>query len=405
MSGFAYHRLTRQPANPLRGAYCHFSEPGVCYGNMVHSTTRLQGAASPAGTTRFRQRHAALHPQHWRAFHDLSASSMGLGTYLGDPDARTDAAYAEAIAAAVGLGCNVLDTAINYRCQRSERAIGAALGSLISSGTAARDELLICTKGGYLPFDGEMPADPARYVVESVIEPGLAAYDDLAAGCHCIAPSYLEHALTASLANLGLETLDVYYLHNPEQQLDAVDRGEFLRRMASAFAWLEAQVAAGRIRRYGIATWNGLRANPKTKEYLGLEELAGLAATAGGAAHHFRVIQLPYNLAMPEAFGFANQQVAGEWLPALQAAESLGLRAVASASLLQSRLATLPAALESRLPGPATSAQRAIQFARSTPGITVSLVGMSRRAHVEENLALARSAPFSAEQIRAVFKK
>ena len=51
-----------------------------------------------------------------------------------------------------------------------------------------------------------------------------------------------------------------------------------------------------------------------------------------------------------------------------------------------------------------TDAQRAIQFVRSTPGVTAALVGMSRREHVEENLeTAARVAPMSFNDYRVMF--
>ena len=46
-------------------------------------------------------------------------------------------------------GVNVIDTAINYRYQKSERTIGAALRYLIDKGYK-REELFICSKNGYI---------------------------------------------------------------------------------------------------------------------------------------------------------------------------------------------------------------------------------------------------------------
>src|SRR5687767_8983811 len=116
------------------------------------------GHATIEGTTRYRER---LQPEtavnHFRLEQNLWLSSLGVGTYLGKPDAETDARYTDAIARAVELGVNVLDTAANYRFQRSERAIGAALAALVGGGTYARDEIVICTKGGYIPFDTDPP--------------------------------------------------------------------------------------------------------------------------------------------------------------------------------------------------------------------------------------------------------
>src|SRR5437762_6599324 len=95
---------------------------------------------------------------NFREVHGFVLSSLGIGTYLGQPDERTDAAYAAAVVSAVENGINVADAAINYRFQRSERSIGAALVQLEAKGYS-RDQLILCTKAGYLTPDGKMPAD------------------------------------------------------------------------------------------------------------------------------------------------------------------------------------------------------------------------------------------------------
>src|SRR5215470_4152997 len=59
--------------------------------------------------------------EHFRETHGLVVSSIGIGTYLGQPDPRTDEAYTESVVAAVENGINFIDSAINYRFQRSER--------------------------------------------------------------------------------------------------------------------------------------------------------------------------------------------------------------------------------------------------------------------------------------------
>ena len=365
----------------------------------------IGGVASTSATERFRQRFTSLHPSHFRRLQDLWASSIGLGTYLGDADDQTDAAYAEAIRTAVALGCNVLDTAINYRCQRSERTIGAALARLIADGAVTREELILCTKGGYLAFDGSVPKDPTRYVVDTVISPGLATYEEIVAGCHCLSPAYLDAALATSLCNLRVESIDVYYLHNPEQQLEDISRETFSQRLEAAFGLLEARAHEGKIRYYGTATWNGYRGNPKAREYLSLEALVELAVRVGGTEHHFRVVQLPYNLAMPEASAFRNQTLHGESLSLLDAARQLGLSVMVSASLLQGRLAHLGAGLAKLIPQAETDAQRALQFARSTPGVTTALAGMKQSAHVRSNLALAQQATLTTEQLQHLFQR
>ncbi|HEV8370995.1 MAG TPA: aldo/keto reductase, partial [Pyrinomonadaceae bacterium] len=114
----------------------------------------LVGHATFEGTSRYRDRFAKAAQNHFRSRAGLSLSSIGIGTYLGHPDDSTDQSYSDSVVCAVQLGSNVIDSAANYRFQRSERAIGNALTTLVRDSGFSRDELVICTKGGYLPFDG-----------------------------------------------------------------------------------------------------------------------------------------------------------------------------------------------------------------------------------------------------------
>lgn len=351
----------------------------------------LAGFATAEGTSRYAQRFAAqAAPGHFRKRNSLTLSSLGIGTYLGEPDAATDADYVRAVSRALELGLNVVDTAINYRFQRSERSIGAALAELVAAAKLARDEVVVSTKAGFLTPDGDYPPDPAAYFTREYIQPGILRVEEVVGGMHCLAPAYLENQLDRSLKNLGLSTVDVFYLHNPETQLQAIPRQEFRRRIRAAFEKLEELTSAGKLRCYGAATWEGFRRRPETRDYLSLQELASLAEEVAGAGHHFRAVQLPYNLAMPEAYYFANQEVAGEAMPLLAAAEKLGVTVFASASILQGQVArALPGELRALFNGNhETDAQCALQFVRSTPGLGTALVGMRQLGHVEENARL-----------------
>jgi aryl-alcohol dehydrogenase-like predicted oxidoreductase len=367
----------------------------------------LAGQATKDGTSRYVQRFAGRMPaEHFR---DMTggprASTLGLGSYLGREDDVTDSLYRKAVALGLERGINVLDTAINYRHQRSERALGAVLAAAVEKGTLQRDEVVVASKGGYLAFDREVPADPRAYFVATYVKTGIVQPGDVV-GSHCITPRFLLDQLDRSRANLGLQTLDVYYVHNPEQQLDEVERPVFLDRLRRAFEALEGAVAAGKIALYGAATWNGLRVDPGERGYLALAELVGLAREVGGAEHHFRVVQLPYNLAMPEAFTRANQKLDGGFFSTLDAARHLGVYVMASASVLQGKLThSLPAAITELVPGLTSDAQRAIQFVRSTPGIGTALVGMKTAAHVSDNVAVAAVPPLAGEQVKRLFSE
>ena len=343
----------------------------------------LTGRATLEATARFRDASAAA-PGHFRQGMGVWLSSLGIGTYLGRDDAATDSLYAKALRRALQLGINVVDTAINYRNQRSERAVGAA----VRESGVGREQILLCTKGGYLPFDGGRPHDVHAYIEETWIRPGILKREEIVDGCHSLAPRYLDDQIERSRRNLGIECIDLYYLHNPEAQLGEVPRAEFQNRLRAAFEGLERACADGRIAAYGTATWNGYRLAPDEEEYLSFSEVLAAARDAGGAAHHFRAVQLPFNLEMDEAAIFRNQ---GE-RTLLEAARDAGVAVFASASVLQGRLTQkLQQSVRDQLSGLATDAQRALQFARSA--VTCALVGMKTPAHVEENAALARVPP------------
>jgi aryl-alcohol dehydrogenase-like predicted oxidoreductase len=372
----------------------------------------IAGYATDEGTARYRDRligDGSVVAEHFRHEQNLWLSSVGVGTYLGQPDEETDRSYSDAIERAVALGANVIDTAANYRFQRSERAIGAALAKLIADGTAARDEIVVCTKGGYIPFDSEPPKgqEGARsYIKETFVRTGIINSADLAAGSHCMTPRYLAHQIDQSRRNMNLDCLDLYYVHNPETQLAVVERAEFERRLRAAFEQLERSVSEGKIKLYGVATWQGFRVAPDVRNYHSLERMIELAREVGGDSHHLRFVQLPFNLAMPEALTLDNQPFRGAHVSLLEAARALNVTVVASASILQGKVARdLSDDIRVPLGSLATDALTAIQFVRSTPGITTALVGMSRRKHVEENLQLARLAPARTEDYQRIFSQ
>ena len=366
---------------------------------------KLPGFATAEATGRYRKRFEnRISPEHFHEFQGLALSSIGIGTYLGNHDEETDRLYHDAIVYAVKSGCNVLDSAINYRFQRSERSIATAMNELTGKGFG-RAEIIVATKGGFIPYDTVPPKDVRAYFEANFVKPGIANFSDIVAGCHCMTPSYLLNQLDCSLENLNVECIDIYYVHNPETQLGKVSREEFNRRLLRAFEALESAASAGKIRMYGAATWNGFRNEPSAKDYLSLAEMVEMATRAGGKDHHFKVIQLPLNLGMSEALSLNNQQVDGKHLTALEAAQALGIAVMCSASVLQGQLTrNLPPIINDTFSELKTDGQRALQFVRSTPGVTTALVGMKQISHVEENLQAARIPPASWEQYSKLFQ-
>lgn len=325
---------------------------------------------------------------------------------MGEPDEATDRLYGEAFKEAIRSGVNVIDSAVNYRCQRSERCIGEALGDLLHTEEISREEIFLSTKGGYLPFDQEYPPDPLEYFQKTYVETGILKPEEIVQGCHALTPKYLEDQIERSVGNLGFGTIDLYYLHNPETQLAEVDPKEFRKRIQAAFECLEKKVSEGKIRIYGMATWSGFRSSPKSPDHLSLEEMLILAREVGGGNHHFRAVQLPLNLAMPEAWVFRNQAYGAQRVPFLEIAQKLGIAVFASASLLQGQLTRpFPSEFQSLFGTLKKSSQVSLQFVRSSPGVVTALVGMKSPEHLRENLETALVPPLAETELVQLFQK
>ena len=162
-----------------------------------------------------------------------------MGTYLGECDDDEDARYLKVLVAGVAQGLNVLDTAINYRCQRSERAVGRSIREIIDAGSARRDELVVCTKGGYVPLEGAPPEsrdEYEAYLEKEYFSSSIMSRSDLVAGGHCIRPGFLSDQIERSRKNLAVDCNDLFYLQIPEQHLDSIDRKPFIPLMSYAFS-------------------------------------------------------------------------------------------------------------------------------------------------------------------------
>jgi aryl-alcohol dehydrogenase-like predicted oxidoreductase len=355
----------------------------------------LAGAATPEGTATFRDR--GVDKRHLPASHfrdapgDLVLSSLGLGTYIGSPDAPTDLAVEQSVAICLTSGrVNVLDTAINYRYQRAERSVGRALARLHERGEVAREEVFLATKGGYFAPDAESRTPPDEWVRQELITKGVLRPSEIVDDCHAMSPKYLTDQFERSRRNLGTEAIDLLYLHNgPDAQLPVVGREEFERRLEAAFALYESFRTAGTLGAYGIATWDCLRVARADPGYFSLATAVRIAKKVGGKDHGFRFVQFPFNLAMPEAAAVHNQLVGDDRVTLFEAAGRLGVACFTSVPLLQGQLARA---------GPKrrglSAAQTALQFARSAPGTLGPLIGQKTSEHLAENLEVASLPPW-----------
>ncbi|HEU4684722.1 MAG TPA: aldo/keto reductase [Nitrospira sp.] len=288
-------------------------------GAALLSSKAISGFATPEGTARFvsrviGQRASGTLHQGYVPFGatGLTNSRLGFGCYRVD---SSEPESAEALKAALQRGVNLVDTSTNYMDGDSERLVGAVLHELIGNHVLGRDEVIVVSKIGYV--QGQNLKQATAREQAGTPYPEMVKYGD--GIWHCIHPEFLGDQLTASLDRLGLATLDVCLLHNPEYFLsEAVHRHQtdvarlrtlFYQRIEKAFAYLESQVAAGRIRWYGVSS-NTVTADPEDLEATSLTrflEAAERAALANGhSSHHCAVLQCPMNLFEAGAFLMPN---------------------------------------------------------------------------------------------------
>lgn len=359
----------------------------------------LTGRATPEGT-RKRAQSSTMGEGFYREIRGLTLSTVGMGSYLGETDDQAREAYRRSAQRALEQGVTLLDTASNYRHQASERDLGAALEAV-----GDREGVFVSTKGGFLHGDVDQDGSMQGFIQETYIEPGILEPADVVGGQHAMTPAFLRTEVDRSLENLGLETVDLYLVHNPETQLAAgITREAFHERLLEAFTELERQRADGKIGGYGVATWDGLRVGPDDRQHLSLQRLLELAETAheavgAGDEHGFSGIQLPFNLAMPEAATAPSQDWDGEQVPVLEAAADAGLIVLCSASLMQARLLGNVTADVREAFDAGSDLTAALDFARSARGVTTALVGMGTPDHVDENLEAVRGRPPAPESV------
>lgn len=365
---------------------------------MTGTFTRLDGYATSEGTRKFSEDavRKGIPFSHFRAFDGLRLSSIGLGTYLGQPTAEDDRAVEEAVYESIrSRAVNVVDTAINYRAMRSERSIGKALLRLASNETVSRDQVFVCSKNGYITNDGEFPSvDLIEYIHRMYISTGIIGTNDISSGYNVMNPRYIERCIDKSLTNMHLSTIDLMYIHNAfESWHEDVDREEFMEMLGKVFEVYEKYRSNNKIRHYGMATWTCFRVQPNSKEYLSLEEVVKLAQKVGGSEHGFRFVQLPYSLAYSEALLLKNQSVgSNNNLSILEAAKLLNVKVFASAPLLQGRL------LSAKIPdymGISDQVAKLVQIIRSSPSIMAPLLGYKAPEHVQHNVKIANIPPMS----------
>lgn len=400
----AHHIKRRQATRPALAAGRTFFESGLA--GESRSDERLSGSAHAVHTAAWVEQICSqtslVRPLQagYKTFRGVTVSGIGIGTWMGALTPEVDNQYVDALVHAASRGINVFDTAINYRSMKAERCVGRALRNLVQAGYS-RESFLVSSKGGYLSHDADDRRLAEEYLRQEYLEPGIIDENEFARRHAALNPGLIARQLEQSLEHLGLETIDLYYLHNPEEALDYMKPELFQLRLAELFKVLEQAVTDGKIGCYGLATWDGLRQPPGGKRHLCLKSAVDAAMQAsGGSSHHFAAVQMPFNISMHEAFTASTQEIDGVAYPALQAARKLGLYTFTSASVLQG--SGIDEAVAARLKESCRGFSlptAALQVARSCSAVGTALAGMRQIGHVEDAVAVKAVMPLSDDNV------
>jgi aryl-alcohol dehydrogenase-like predicted oxidoreductase len=362
----------------------------------------ISGSVSSEGTRKFAE-NSGVNLNNFNNFENLHLSNVGVGTYLGDADAKTDELVTSAVKQSILSGVNIIDTAINYRSQKAERSVGKAISELIDDGKITRDQIFLSSKNGYVTNDADVELGFWEYVKEEYSQKGVIKEGDVTSGYHCMTVPYLSDQLDRSLKNLNVECIDLMYLHNGiEGQIKDVSKEKFLENLKLVFELYEQKRKDGKIKFYGMATWECFRVTSDNPQYLSLEDTVNMAKEVGGENHGFRFVQLPYNMNYDQALLAKNQLLGTEHVSLLEAAVRLGIGIFTSVPFMQGRLLQPGVMPEFDNLKPSL---RALQFIRSTPGVLAPLVGQKSIEHVSENLEILNIAPMSEDEFLELVKK
>ncbi|HKU84640.1 MAG TPA: aldo/keto reductase [Candidatus Nitrosocosmicus sp.] len=365
------------------------------------------GFASPKGTTKYMDNAIlkGVSKFHFKTIENLKLSSVGMGTYLGNLSSQDDADLEKSLYYSIMEGgINVIDTSINYRSMLSEKCIGRVISKLIEDGVIDRESVFICTKNGYVTNDGDLrKLDIDAYLKLMFLDNNIVARSDISPSYNIMNPNYISRCLDKSLCNLGLNTIDLIYIHNSfESWYNTVDRSTYHEMLSRVFQLYEDFRQKGKINFYGMATWNCFTSNENSKGYLSLKEVIKIANDVGGGNNGFKFIQLPFNLYLSDPYTFRNQPTeTSNKVTLLQAAQKYGIHVFTSVPLYQGKLLNveLDSSPLDKLPA---MSLKLLQLVRSTPGIVGPLIGQKKMAHTKENTSISKYPPLNELEFKAV---
>jgi len=312
----------------------------------------------------------------------IGLSKIGVGLYQGEESDAGDLMLFDVLECALLNGIHVFDCAPAYRNRRSENVLGRIIQKYPDR------EYFISTKGGFVPFDFSQGEEKEEEYVQELVNKGLLRphlFDQ--EYFQTFDPIFLDHALTTTLKTISRDSIELYYLHNPEYCLAKLGRDRFLEVMKKVFIWIRDKINVGLIKAFGISSWNGFF-EEEQRNRLELVEFFSLAHGVG-IHEYFKYLQVPYNFSQTKALFFKGQRVDAFQRSLISVAEDLRISILGSAPLGQGKLPKYPYPEKvKKIFSGMTSAQISLSFVLSTPGISSALIGTTSLVHFKELMSV-----------------
>lgn len=225
-------------------------------------------------------------------------SLIGFGAYrIGYKDYLSYPQCEESLRHAIQEGVNIIDTSSTYSNGQSETLIGSTVKKLIHNKSIKRQDIILMSKAGYVQ-EGSLELATRK---ELNNKPFKNMYRMSNEFWYCIHPDFLKDQVERSLKRLNVDTLDVFFIHNPEvilkyYELNGVDRNtakeKFLDSLKRAFLSLEGLAENNIIKAYGVSS-NTLGSTTEDFTSISLVEIQNIIKTSG--LKHFKLIQVPFN--------------------------------------------------------------------------------------------------------------
>lgn len=251
---------------------------------------------------------------------------------------------------------------------------------LIEDGLINRNQFIISSKAGIIPGDGEIMFRHIDYMNEKLIDTDILNKEDVYMEetlWLTMNPKYFEYALEVSRKHLNLETIDIYYMHELELSMKHYGPEEFYRRLKDIIIAYENMVNEGKIKEYGMATWDAFQLNPNHEQYISLEKVMEVVESVT-TSHHFKHLMVPINIENRACVEHKNQDYKQSKLSIVECAKKYNIDIYVSVPLDQGKASKYE------------KVEKYLSYLINESKCNSYFVGTKRTSHLKDNIEITK---------------